>query len=88
MRKLVLIIQSIFHKQEKHQAWSNKKYCLVLTHKRYVLPHALGEEYAYLCVEFETKQKATSYLDKFVSKSDRKNCLLYKEITIPQQKKV
>lgn len=82
MIKFFTNITSIFHKEAGHEAWFKHKYVLVLTHKKYNMPHSLGEEPFYHCVEFETKEEALEHLDKYVAKANQKECKLYKEIKL------
>ena len=82
LKKFYCFIRSIEYKERKAEAWMGIKYLLVLGYKRYNIPHVLGEESVYQTDEFETKQEALSFLDEHVSKSDRKLCRLYKEISL------
>lgn len=78
MKRLNLIIESIFHKRKGREAWNKTNYCLVLGYKHYEIPYVLGEGHCYNCAEFESREEAEKYLDNNVSKSDRKYCKLYK----------
>mgnify|MGYP003523656105 CR=1 FL=1 len=82
MKTFWAIVDSIFHKESKHEAWNQIKYLVVLGHIKIALPHTLGEDYAYKTSEFVSKQEALDYLDQYISKADKKVCHLYKEIKL------
>ena len=75
-------ITSIFHKKLEHKAWTGVKYVLIHGYRKYKISHELGDEPFYRCSEFKTKDEVFKYLDEEVSKSDRKECRLYKEIKL------
>ena len=81
-----MFIRSIGYKEQKAEAWMGIKYLLVHGHKRYDIPHILGDDPCYMTSEFETKKEVLDYLDQYVSKSDRKLCRLYKEIKLEAMK--